>query len=326
MKLFSGLLAMLVLATFASGAFAQSDDDKAQARTLYTDGNTALKANDCAGAADKFSRAEKLYHAPTILVGLGRAYVCLGKFVRAKEQYNKVIREPLEPNAPDAFKKAVEDAKAEIVGLDAKIGFVTITINGPVEPVVTVDKEPVPVAALGVKRPVDAGTHVVQASANGYRAKEQSFTVVAGQEQAVTLSLDQDPDAVAITPPGPGGPAAGGDSTKDTLQLVGFVAIGVGAAGLIVGAITGGLAIGKHGDLEDSCPNGQCPETQQDTLDSYNTLGTVSTITFIAGGVVAAVGIVLVVIGSTGGSTEQAALEHTTLELGPGSLRLRGTF
>jgi hypothetical protein len=310
-------LTLLALVVLSTRAHAQSDDDKAQARVLYQEGNAALKANDCAGAADKYLRAEKLYHAPTILVGLGRAYVCLGKFVKAKEQYNKVIREALPPDAPEPFRVALEDAKREIVGLDAKIGFVTITITGPTEPVVTVDDEPVPVAALGVKRPVDAGTHVVKASANGFRAGEASFTVAAGQEQAVTLALEADPDAVVT----PGGAAAGGDKTKDTLQLVGFIALGVGAAGLIVGGITGGLAIGKHGDLSDNCPDGRCPASQQDTLDDFNTFGTASTIAFIAGGVVAAAGIVLVVVGSTGRSSEQA-----TLTLGPGSVQLSGRF
>lgn len=97
--------------------------------------------------------------------------------------------------------------------------------------------------------------------------------------------------------------------------------MGVGAAGLILGGVMGGLAIGKHDDLDTACPAGQCPADQQDNLDSYRTLGTVSTIGFIAGGVLAATGLVLVLVAPSGGSQEQA-----TLKIGPTGVSAAFTF
>jgi hypothetical protein len=303
------LLSLSVLVCLVSTAHAQTEADKATARNLFGEGQDALRAKDCQKAADRFERADKLYQAPTITLGLARAYVCLGKFVKGKEKYNLVIREQLAPDAPDAFKTAQADARKEIAGLDAKIGYVTITVQGPASDAakVTIDGEEVPAAALGVKRPVDPGQHVITADATGWKPGETTVTITAQQNTPAEIVLVADPNETEDTVgPGPGG---GDDGTGDTLRLVGFIALGVGAAGLIVGGVTGGLAIGKHGDLSDACgENGQCPADQQGTLDDYNTFGTVSTIGFIAGGVVAAAGLVLVLVAPSVGGEEAATL------------------
>ena len=47
---------------------------------------------------------------------------------------------------------------------------------------------------------------------------------------------------------------------------------------------------------------------QQGNLDDYNTLGTISTIGFIAGGVIAAAGLVLILVAPSGGTEEGATL------------------
>jgi hypothetical protein len=99
-------------------------------------------------------------------------------------------------------------------------------------------------------------------------------------------------------PPAQPGPAPeqskGNGSTQRT---IGFVAIGVGAAGLLVGGITGGLALSKHGEITESCRDGHCPTGTEalynPEIDSYNAMGTISTIGFIAGGALAATGVVL---------------------------------
>ncbi|MBW2454060.1 MAG: hypothetical protein JRI68_06105 [Deltaproteobacteria bacterium] len=312
------LLLLAVLLATGGVAHAQpSDADRATARSLYIDGRKALEAGDFETAADKFSRGEALFHAPTMMVGLARAYVGLGKYVEAMESYNKVIREELPDGAPDAFVTAKEEAQKEVVGLDEKIGWVTISVEGPSEAAVLLDDAEVSVASLGVKRAVNPGDHLVKVTAAGYVPAEQSFAIEPGATETVSLTLEVDPDG--------GGEPSGGDtsvSTDDgsTLRLVGFVGLGLGGAGLVLGAVTGGLAMGKHGDLSDNCPDGQCPADQQDTLDSYETMGTLSTIGFIAGGVLAATGLVLVLVAPSGDGdgADQASATVVTTEIGPG--------
>jgi len=322
------LLLLLFATVPVHAAWAQSDQDRATARNLAIDAQKALGAKDYEKAVDLFGRAEKLFHAPTLLLGLARSYAGLGKYVEARESYNKIIREKLPASASDAFRSAVDDAKREVVGLDEKIAWVTVDVTGSDEPEVKIDDVEVPVAALGVKRAVNPGDHTVTASAAGFATATATFNVESSGEETVSLVLEPDPDAAPSTV-GEGTTDSGGPDTVASsgsgLRTAGFVALGVGAAGLIVGGVTGGLAVGKHGELEDSCPGGQCPADQQDTLDSYETLGMVSTIGFIAGGVLAASGLVLVLVAPSDGA-DSAALDapttpHVTAEFGVSQLR-----
>lgn len=294
-------------------------EDTATARQLAEEAQEALDAGKYETAVDRFSRAEQLHHAPTLLLGLARAYKGFGKYVRARETYQKIIVEKLAANAPDPFLQAQADARREIVGLDEHIASVTIVVSGADEPEVTLDGEPVPAAALGVGRAVDAGEHRVTATAPGFLTAEQTFSVEPQGSAEVSLELEPDPDAVQ--PTGDGGAGA----TSQTQSILAYVALGVGGAGLLVGAITGGMAMGKHGDLEEGCPAGQCPPEQQDTLDSYRTLGTVSTVGFIAGGVLAATGVVLLLTAPSAESSGEGDAT-VTARFGPGAVQATVTF
>src|SRR5262245_53994993 len=78
------LFAAASLAALPAVAHAQaSDADKATARMLGQEGQDALDKKDFAAAEDRFKRADALFHAPTLLLGLARAYAGQGKFLAA---------------------------------------------------------------------------------------------------------------------------------------------------------------------------------------------------------------------------------------------------
>ncbi len=342
------LLATLLLSSTLTptAALAQNADaDKASARDLAIEGYKALQSKDYATAVDRFTRADALYHAPTVILGLARAHVGLGKLVSAQELYSRIAHESLPPTASSAIKKAVLDAEKELDALALRIPSVVINVWGNDAPRVTLDGIELRAAALGVKRPVDPGKHVVTVSATGFVTNEVTVNLTEGKVESVTIELKprqaEPPPVAAVaptakapaatppaatppaaTPPAATPPAAtpmptpapttsapmtpaqpepapeqikGNGSTQKT---IGFVALGVGAAGLLVGGITGGLALGKHGDITKSCPEGHCAPGQEAMLkpeiESYNTMGTISTIGFIAGGALAATGVVLI--------------------------------
>jgi hypothetical protein len=330
---FPTLAAVLLLTVLAeSPALAAiSDVDKATARELTTQGYDALKAKDWAAAADRFSRAERLFQAagdavpPTISVGVARAHAMLGKLVSAQEHYSRVTHEAVPPNASAAYLSAVEDAQRELPALSARVPSVVINVNGTDTAKVTFDDIEVSSAAYGVKRPADPGKHLVKASAVGFTPVELSVTLTEGKVETVTLELRPGPGGpppVTVTAPVPGGPLvpiappdapppAPEDKSAALRRTIGFVGIGVGGAGLVVGAITGGLALAKHGDLTSTCPGGHCPpgsqSVNQSKIDSFNTMAAVSTAGFVVGGVLAATGVILVATSpkpkTTGGIT-----------------------
>jgi hypothetical protein len=322
-----------------------SDVDRATARALTLEGYEALDRKDFATAADRFRRADALYHVPTVALGLAHAEVGLGKLVSALATYSRIVREGVPPGSPPAFTKAVDDARREIEALTQRVPTVIITVRGADQPQVTVDGVEVPAAALGVKRPVDPGAHVVRATAPGFLPAEVSLSMLEGKTESVTLDLHRDASAppppaappvapppapplpvvaapVAPPAPPPAAPAEGG-STQRTL---GFVGIGVGGAGLAIGAITGGLALAKHSDLIGKCPTGHCAASQQASLGSevsaYDTLGTASTVGFVAGGALAATGVILVLTAPSRPAREAAF----SPVLGPGYVGVTGRF
>ena len=135
-------------------ARAQSDADRATARSLGQEGQQAFENKDYATAEDRFRRADKMVHAPTLVLGLARALAAEGKYVEAQESYNRIIREGLPAGAPDVFKRALDDAKKEVDAVAAKVGAVTITVKaaggGDIpDPQVVLDEHPINSASLG---------------------------------------------------------------------------------------------------------------------------------------------------------------------------------
>src|SRR6185503_4518095 len=93
-------------------AWGQTDEDRAGARTMATEGAKAFAAQRWSEAADLFTRAEAILHAPPHLLFLARARVKLGQLVLARETYTKIVRENIPANAPAAFVDAQTAAKA----------------------------------------------------------------------------------------------------------------------------------------------------------------------------------------------------------------------
>lgn len=94
---------------------------------------------------------------------------------------------------------------------------------------------------------------------------------------------------VVEAPPPPPAPKAG----LATGKLLGYGALGVGAAGLGTGVVFGLLAKGTRNDLATLCAANQCPESARSTYSKGTTQATVSTIGFVAGGLFAATGALL---------------------------------
>ena len=106
---------------------------------------------------------------------------------------------------------------------------------------------------------------------------------------------------------------------------------GTGAASLIAGAVTGGMALGLNGDINDLCApvcSGD-PATITDDYDRMNTLANVSTATLIIGGVLAATGVTLVIVDATSDDDDASTSSAKTtarIVVGPARATLDVTF
>lgn len=337
-----GLASTLVTGLVAPAALAQAQpqaENVAAARSLGLQGIKLADAGDCKGAIEKLSRAESLYHAPTILGRLGECQVQVGQIVLGTENLNRVVREQLAPNAPKAFKDAQERARGVLNSALPKIARLTVRVDpADAGPQVLVAGTPIPPALIGAERPTDPGTHEVVVTAPGYLEQKTNITLAEGGAQELTIKLEKDPSAavaepapppppVVVTPP----PAPPADTAPKKNNTLAYVALGVGGAGFVVGGITGFLALGKKSDLE-GCVGERCPSSQKGTLDSAKTMATVSTVGFAVGFVGVGAGVVLLLTGGASGSAASEAPKlakrgvHVEPWLGADMAGVQGTF
>jgi hypothetical protein len=330
----------------AAGAAGGVPDNVAKARALAEEAGDLLDSKKYAEALERVTNAESLYHAPTHELMLGQANEGLGHLALALSLYEKLAAEPIPPSAPRAFVDAQQTGKKLLSALIARVPSLLVVVRGHgpggATPEVTIDNEPYSVES-GAAKPADPGPHTVVVRVAGRDPIEKSIVLpdrggVVNLE--VTIGADKSEDKTTTSLPAPVFlPAAlkeqsssGGADTASSHgggslvpALIGF---GVGAVGLGVGAVTGAMSMSKVSDIKKSCPGNQCPSSEQSDIDSTKTLGTVSTVGFIVGGVGVAAGAVLLLLRPSSGGDPSAASAKTTFApwIGVGSCGVDGTF
>jgi hypothetical protein len=202
---------------------------------------------------------------------------------------------------------------------------------------VSVDGKLVTESLGGTPIELDPGERVLSLEHLGSPTKEERIVATMGERNRVIevrfeLAPTPPPTATgaAPAPASPTKPAA--DAADDDAADSGgpspifWVALGLGGAGLVVGAITGGVALSQGADLQDRCPGGVCSEGERQDYDAAGAVADVSTIAFIAGGVLTAVGVVGLLATMGGGDDSPATSAHIEPILGPGALGVRGVF
>ncbi len=330
----------LLLAT--ASASAQSDETaRRAARDLGNEGIDLYEKGEYPTALDRLQRAYRVMPVATLGLWSARALEKNGLLVEASERYLEVTRMQLAPDAPDIQREAVVDAQREYDALQPRVPTITITLaagevtNG-VE--IAVDGAPLRAALLGVPIILDPGRHEFQVTRAGKRLRGE-VELVEGERKVVELTFKDAgapvaPAAAVTTAPPPAAPttltapppaADVGTSHPGRAQhIAGFTAVGVGAAGLVVGGIGAGLALKDREDLDALCPLGreQCPPSAEELVDEYNGYRTLSSVGFIAGGIAVAGGLVLILTAPRDARSARAVEPW----VGLGSAGLRGRF
>ena len=307
----AAVLLLSVSPVFSSLVLAQSTDED-RAVELAHEGREYFNQGRFQEALTAFEQAESLASSPVLGLYIARSHRNLGHLVAARDQYQKVIETEVLPTAPEPFRAAKDDAKKELDVLIPRIPRVTFELV-PEAPGATLTVDGTTIEGPGA-RDLDPGAHEVTVREDDAVRARKRFVLQEGDKGAhVRLELTASGDGEA--PPA--------ELTQGSL-IPGIVVLGAGGAGLLIGAITGGLAVAAEGDLEQACPGLVCPPEKQDDLDSANTLALTSTVSFIVGGAIAATGVVLLVLRPGGGDAPQAP--PVSLRVGPTWVGVTGTF
>jgi hypothetical protein len=101
------------------------------------------------------------------------------------------------------------------------------------------------------------------------------------------------------------------------LRTHGWIALSIGAAALIAGGVTGGVALYFDNDLEKKCTEDQCAPPHHDRLDQRDALATSSTALLASGFTLALVGLLVLTAFAPDAEEDQSGGGETDVALLP---------
>ena len=286
------------------------------ARSLGLSGVEAYQAGNYDAASDKLEKAYSIMNVPSLGLWSARALAKRNLLLEAAGRYLEVAGLQLPQGDAAVQRQAQLDAQAELEQLRPQIPRLVIRVNGgnPSDVTLSIDGQAVATSVIGKPRLINPGTHRVEAQL-GALQKSASVETLAGKEASVLLDLG--PSVArknATTQPPPGSDK--GAAPSSTRQTLGWVGIGAGGVGIALGAVMGALTINKRAALKDGgCSDTHCPFEKQSEVDHLNTFRLVSGVGFIAGGVLASTGIVLLLTAPSSEHQLAAAVSGESVSL-----------
>jgi tetratricopeptide (TPR) repeat protein len=304
-----------------------SDSADTQAREAFSQAKVLYNNGEYIKAAEKFREAYALKPTWKLLFNIGQCEAAAkrhGLAMEAFEQYLSLAGDDITPDRQELVAR-------EMTRLRPIVGFVAITAKPGAA--VTIDgiyrgKTPLPGPLL-----VAAGKeHTVKIEIGGALVLERGVRVSGQQSITVDVEAELEPDKALEEAPGdepppmaPVRPVA----RKSAKRTAGLATLGVGAALLVSGAVTGGLALAQYSELSDQCPNNQCPSTnEKDKAERADTLALATDILIPTGAVLGTLGIVLLVLSKKERGTAASDKIGFVPAVGPGQagLAVEGRF
>ncbi len=311
----------------APKAETQSGEDLATARVYFRNGVELLQGAN-PNYQDAYRQFELAYQYSQSWKVLGNLGLCALKLERDGEalafyaEYFEKGGDEIEPNERASIERELLLIRGSIatVQLESSDPSAKITVKrqGSSAPAQRYDLKDGK-AELGVR----SGSLVITAK---NAEKTLTWEVVLDAEESQSHTFDfaaqpetEDPDAVAQSS------STSAESSTEThgpsgLRVAGFVSLGVGVAALGGGLATGLISNSKekaaNRDASSTCINDICPESIGKQYDSAKSMATVANILLISGGVLAATGVTLIIVGGNK-STTASPQDSATLQLSP---------
>jgi opacity protein-like surface antigen len=338
-----GLAVVLAAALCAAqAASAQAPADSAAQNTAANDQAYRVTIDDAVREFDAghweearalFKRANELSPNARTLRGMGMAAFELRMYVQAIRELDAALRETRKPLAGE-MRASVEQLKVKAREF---VGRVQLVLEPPEAKVLVDGKEP-QLEPDGTVL-LDVGTHVIAATADGYKSTNLRLGVEGGMDEAVRVPLEpllamqtsvpaMDPDhpppltpeAATETKP----PPKAEDSHLDTIGWITLAAAaGFGVASGVTYFVVGGS---KYDHLKTTCHT-QCSD-QKINASGIRTMDTLSTVFLVTASAAAVTSGVLFLIYSSSeqAPAAQAEAPHVSLAVAPTGMTLRGQF
>jgi hypothetical protein len=285
------------------------------AQRLFREGRQAIERGDYATGCPKFAESLKLVKRASTLLNLAQCEEHEGRLFSALEHWRQGA------DMLEARDERLPIARGKVAAIEQRLPRVTLVaaLDLPKGTELTLDGAPLPPAMLGVEAPLDPGRHSVKISAPERADVEISIELTEGERRRVDLKAGA-PLRMATFSSAPT-PAADPVVSRRTL---GFIAGGVGIAGLVAAGVTGVLVLSRDADIEEQCPDKRCSAEGRELIDGAGPLLVGNAIAWAVGVAGLGTGAFLLVTSGSGGAP-RAVVSPTALPAGAG-LRIEGTF
>jgi hypothetical protein len=288
----------------------------------FVKGRDLFNANKFDAALAEFNASLDAVNSPNARLYVARCHRELGHLTVAYAEMSKTLTDAKALAKDDPkYEKTAEAAQTERTELEAKLGFVDLTVaNATPTTVVKVGGDVVQRDAWTQPVAVTPGSVDVVVESEGKPPVVKTVQVTAGQHQPVPV------DAGPAAPPPPVvAHVEAPPAKKVPLRTWAYVAGGVGVAGLATFTVFGLMSNSTYDGLKNDCPNGACPASKKDDISSGKTQQTIANIGLVVGAVGLATGVTLFVISAKKKDSPPPAAT-ASITAGPGYVGLQGAF
>ena len=304
----------------APSAATPAQKEEAQARFLK--GKDLFGKKQFDKALVEFNASHDIVASPNTRLYAARCLRESNQLVAAYAELTRTSAEAKELARDDPrYAKAAEAADDERHQLEAKLGFVQVTVAHPAT-TTTVKVGGEELKSASDPTPVAPGSTKVVVETPGHAPIEKSVDVAAGERRTVEIdaAADGTQAPIAETAPAPA-PA----EPKKNLRTMAYVAGGVGLVGLGMFTIFGLKANGTYSDLKSACNDGPCPPGHESDISAGKTQQTIANVGLVVGVLGAAAGVTLFVLSMPKKNAEPAP-PAAWVTVGPSSVALEGAF
>lgn len=304
--------ALIAHAATSGAAHAATPPTEAELNEARERFNAARKLEDAgrwAEALTLLQRVAEVKTTPQVRFHIALCMEKVGLWTRALDGFQQAAADKAAP--PDV----VQEANEHLHKLEIAIPTVSLVARGAApgdelhldERRLVIDESPLPIRT-------DPGPHTAEVRRDGAVVARQYFALAPKE----TLRLEVRVGNIA--------PERGNKpSDGRTQRAIGWTAVGVGAASVVLMGVFIGLRAGAMSRLESSCPTlRECPKSVADIVSEGKTDAALVNVFAVVGGVAGAAGVVLLLTAPR--PRAAAATSTLSLHAAPGGLSLHGAF
>jgi hypothetical protein len=314
------LIITLVFSTAVGVTGTARAQDAATANALFERGVADMEAGKFETACPAIQESQRIDPRPGTLFTLAECEAKWGKVASAVAHYDEYtgVVSRLQTQQQARHADRVRASKAAVARLKPTVPTLELVLPPDAPPGTTVKRDGVSMqgASLGLALPVDPGEHVIVSATPGGPEQEARVSVALGEAKRVVVEVRQadvatSPAPDLTAPAGQAPPRAGaqvGEPQGSSRSTWGYVAGGVGIAGVLVGTVAGILVFSKKSTVEDECVGLDCSPKGVEAASSGKTLAMVSNVGFGVGVAGLAVGAILLLTGSSSEAAKVGAV------------------